>query len=90
MKKLPIKITFDSFVNSYFDKEYNEPTIKNLKIIYEQIEVNQIFGSVYIMKILGCSERTSRNLISKLREMDVIVAISGKGKGMYRFKYDQE
>lgn len=50
----------------------------------------QVFGSAYITKILGCSPRMSRNLILKLRAMNVVVSLSGKGKGMYRFMFKSE
>ena len=61
-----------------------------LREIYDQIDVNQIFGSSYIMKILDCSERTARNLLTKLKDMGAVVTVIGKGKGMYRFKYTVE
>ena len=89
-KKLPLKISIESVKNAYSDKGYNSPTISKLLEIYNQIEANQVFGTAYIVKTLDCSERTARNLLSKLKDMDVIVAVSGKGKGMYRFKYTSE
>ncbi len=95
-EKLPIKISIESYTRSYHDKGYSHPTIQNLKAIYNDIEVNQVFGSAYLVKILECSERTARGLIGKLKEMDVIVAVMGKGrgkgqgKGIYRFKYEDE
>jgi ATP-dependent DNA helicase RecG len=42
------------------------------------------------MKILNCSDRGARRLLIKLKEMNVVVVVSGKGKGMYRLKYDGE
>ena len=89
-QKLPIKLSMESFIQMYSDKGYNEPTILYLRDIYDQIEVNQIFGSSYIMKILDCSERTARNLLTKLKDMGAVVTVTGKGKGMYRFKYTIE
>lgn len=89
-ERLPIKMPFEIFVKRYEEHAYNEPTIISLQQIYEGIDVNQIFGSAYLVKILECSDRTARNLMAKLREMDVIVPVTGKGKGMYRFKYDNE
>lgn len=86
-QSMPVKLSIESFTEAYLDKGYNEPTIHNLHLIYEQIEVNQVFGSAYLMKIIECSERTARNLLSKLREMNVVEVVNGKGKGMYRFKY---
>ena len=95
-EKLPIKISIESYTRGFHDKGYSNPTIQNLKAIYDDIEVNQVFGSTYLVKILECSERTARGLMGKLKEMDVIVAVIGKGrgkgqgKGIYRFKYEGE
>ena len=83
---MPMKLSAESFVQAYINKGYRESTNHNLKAIYDQIETNQVFGSAYLMKILECSERTARVPVAKLREMDVVVPVSGKGKGMYRLK----
>ncbi|MGN1356548.1 MAG: hypothetical protein ACI4VX_02520, partial [Succinivibrionaceae bacterium] len=80
-------ITFNSLLKKM---SYSEVINSNLKLIYQQIEVNQIFGSKYIMKILNCSERTARNFMNMLKDMGILVAVVGKGKGNYRFKYDDE
>ena len=72
------------------EKHYNQATIKNIVTIYNDIEINQIFGTGYICKILACARSTGKYLMSKLREMDVVVPIKGKGKGQYRFKYKTE
>ena len=85
-----IKLSAISFNNLLNKMSYTEVINSNLKLIYQQIEGNQIFGSKYIMKILNCSERTARNLMNKLKDMGILVAVVGKGKGNYRFKYDDE
>lgn len=59
-----------------------------MKRVYDNMEANQVFSSVYIKKILECSEQTARNLITKLKETETIVPVTGKG--MYRFKYATE
>lgn len=87
---VPVKIPIEIFTKRYMEHSYNEPTILNLQHIYEAIDVSQVFGSAYLVKILGCSERTARNLMAKLREMDVVVPITGRGKGVYRFKNKDE
>ena len=93
-EKLPIKISIKSYVQTYLNKGYSEPTILKLNAIYDDIELNQVFGTAYLMKILECSERTARGLLAKLREMDVVIEVIGKGRGrsrgMYRFKYEGE
>ena len=42
------------------------------------------------MKELSCPDSTARNIIKKLRELDVLVDVKGMGKGKYRFKYEGE
>ena len=84
------KLSISFYKSAYEMFRYNEPTINYLNQLYYLIDANQVFGSAYISKILSCSERTGRNLISKLKEMEVIVAVKGKGKGVYRFKYNSE
>ena len=84
------KLPFDDYKNACQKLGYSATSIENLNRVYDLIEVNQVFGSLYIMKELRCSERTSRNLLAKLREMNVVVAVKGKGKGRYRFKYKSE
>jgi hypothetical protein len=93
-KMLPIKISVESYTQAYLDKGYSEPTVLNLNAVYDDIEVNQVFDSAYIMKILECSERTARGLLVKLKEMNVVISVVGKGKGrgrkIFRFKYETE
>ena len=97
-EKLPIKISMGAYTDSYRDKGYSEPTILSLMAIYNDIEVNQVFGSAYFMKILECSESTARRLLAKLKEMNVVIEVAGIGKGrgkgngrgIYRFKYESE
>ena len=63
------KLLKENFILAYSSKGYKEPTIINLCDIYDNVEVNQIFGTAYVMKTIRCSERTARNLISKLKEI---------------------
>lgn len=89
-KNIPMKIKPETFLTALDGKSCSRTTQKKLVQIYEVIDANQIFSTAYLVKILDCSERTARNLIIKLREMEVIVPVSGKGKGMYRFKLEKE
>ncbi len=82
----PMKISIEVLSQAYQDKGYNEPTVRNLMAIYEQMEARQVFNSAYLMKLLKCSERTARGLLAKLRDMNVVISVTGRGKGMYRFK----
>ncbi len=69
---------------------YNQPTISNIKKMYHEIDLNQIFNANYICKILSCSASTARYILLKLRTIDVVTPVTGKGKGQYRFKYKTE
>lgn len=51
---------------------------------------NQIFGASDIKRILKCSPSTASEIMSKMREMNAVMAVKGKGKGKYRFAYKDE
>ena len=53
--------------------------------VYDEIEKNQIFGTKEIKEILDCSPSTARAVMTKLRDMKVVKAVNGKGKGKYVF-----
>ncbi len=85
-KKLAIEI-----LNSAIEKQhYNEPTKTNIILVYNMIETNQIFGAPEVKDILKCSVSSSKDIMKKLRDMEVVVTVKGKGKGKYRFAYDTE
>ena len=84
------KISAAAFAQAYLDKGYREATIQTLDEVYDQLETNQVFGSAYLMKVLECPERAARRILAKLRSMNVVVPISGRGKGMYRLKNADE
>ncbi len=85
-KKLAIEI-----LNSAIEKQrYNEPTKANIILVYNMIETNQIFGAPEVKDILKCSVSSSKDIMKKLRDMEVVVTVKGKGKGKYRFAYDKE
>ena len=67
-----------------------DTTKDNLIKVYHEVSSRQVFGSSYIEKVLSCSTRTARNLMSKLRDIGAVVPVFGKGKGMYRFKFESE
>ena len=54
-------------------QKYNEPSKANILKVYDEIEKNQIFGTKEIKEMI------------KLRDMKVVKAVSGKGKGKYVF-----
>lgn len=86
----PVKLPVQAYARACLDRGYSEPTRLNLKLLYDQLDANQVFGSAYLVKMLECSQRTARGLLAKLREMNVVVPVAGKGKGMYRLKNADE
>ena len=84
------KLAIDVLKSAIKEKNYKEPTQRNLIQVYELIDGNQIFGTREIVEILNCSSSTAREIMSKLREMKVVCEIKGKGKGKYRLAYESE
>lgn len=61
----------------------------NIIKVYEEIGINQIFGAPEIENILRCSISIAKNVMKKLREMEVVEEVKGKGKGKYIFKMNK-
>lgn len=84
------KLAIEILKSAIEERKYKEPTQKKLIQIYETIEANQIFGTNEVVRVLNCAPSTARELMSKLREMDVVCVVKGKGKGKYRFLNEDE
>lgn len=69
---------------------YKNITKENIIKLYYEVETNQIIGNKEICEILKKSKSNSAEIIKKLKEIDVIVQVNGKGRGKYRFKYESE
>ena len=68
------------------NQRYSEPTRNNILKIYDALEKEQVFGAAEIKEILGCSDSTARAILMKMRDdMEIIVTVTGQGKGKYRF-----
>lgn len=76
------KSTVDRIKSAIEQQKYNEPSKANILKVYDEIEKNQIFGT---KEILDCSPSTARAVMTKLRDMKVVKAVNGKGKGKYVF-----
>lgn len=69
---------------------YNKPTLENILKVYENTDVDVVVSAPDVQRITQCSASTSKNIMNKMKKINVLVAISGQGKGKYRFKYDNE
>lgn len=62
---------------------------KNTKVnamhLFNQMGIDGIFGRSDIMEIVGISITAAGNLLAKLKDADLIQAVSGYGKGKYKF-----
>ena len=77
-------LTFD-FNAVIQNSRYSNNIRMNIIKLHEAIGT-EIFGNSVIVNILGCSEATASSYIKKMNEeLKVIVAVSGNGKGKYRF-----
>lgn len=79
------KSAIDMIKSAIAQQKYNEPSKANIFKVYDEIEKNQIFGTKEIKEILDCSPSTARAVMTKLRDMKVVKAVNGKGKGKYVF-----
>lgn len=84
------KLAIDELQSAIDRTNYNQPTKNNINQIYNGMESGQIFGTADIEKILHCSSSTARAIMSKMREMEVVVSVRGKGKGKYMFVYKEK
>ena len=53
-------------------KSYKLPTQENLLKVYDGIDAKQVFGASEIQRILDCFPTTSRAIMLKLREIEVV------------------
>ena len=80
------KLTIEEMRCALAKKSYKLPTQENLLKVYDGIDAKQVFGASEIQRILDCSPTTSRAIMLKLREMEVVEVVKGNGKGRYVFK----
>ena len=84
------KISLENLKQICRNKSYNITVIKSMEKLYSGIETDQVFGASDVEAILGCARSTAAEMMRKLRDMGVVVPITGKGKGKYRLKYEAE
>ena len=71
-------------------KKYNISSREKIKTLYNAINEGQSFSAATVRQITGCADSTARSLISKLKDIEVVVPVQGKGKGVFRFKTKTE
>lgn len=73
------KLTIEEMRCALAKKSYKLPTQENLLKVYDGIDVKQVFGASEIQRILDYSPTTSRAIMLKLREIEVVEAVKGNG-----------
>ena len=68
----------------------SQATIEKAKAVFASMGIDGIFGRSDIAAITNDSVTAAGNLITKLKNADLIEAVSGFGKGKYKFVTPKE
>lgn len=49
-------------------------------VVYNDTDTSQIFSATEIEKILNCSYTTAKEIMKKIRDIEVMVEVKGNGK----------
>ena len=66
--------------------DFSEKTRVHIYKLFEKFGFDAIFGRSTVMELLGLKESGAPKLLSNLIQADIIEAVSGHGKGRYKFK----
>lgn len=67
-------------------KEFSVKTTVHVYRLFEKFGDGGIFGRSATMELLGLKSSSASKFLSNLLQADIIEAVSGQGKGKYRFK----
>ncbi len=67
-------------------KVFSTKTFVHISALYEKFGVDGIFGRSAVIELLGLKNSSASKLISKLVEAEIIIPVTGFGKGKYKFK----
>lgn len=65
---------------------FNKIAKRNLSKFIRGIDAGEIFGVSRIREIVGCGASAAASALKKLQALELIVPVSGHGKGKFRFK----
>ena len=68
----------------------SQATIAKAKAVFANMDIDGVFGRSDIAVITNNSVTAAGNLITKLKNADLIEPVSGFGKGKYKFIYPKE
>ena len=65
--------------------ELSNKTVTNIVRLFSRFGYQVIFGRTEVMEVLGLSHSAASDLIKRLADLKITEAVSGMGKGKYRF-----
>lgn len=78
-------LTIDEIKSILETCNYSVPTKRKIMKVYKELGGNQIFSASDVVTILNCAPSTAGIIMTKLKDIQVITPVKGKGKGKYRF-----
>ncbi len=80
-KKVDIERTFAEKT-----KNFSAKTVIHIRRLFEEYGYEEVFGRSAIMKLFELKASGASKFLSNLMQADIIEAVSGHGKGRYKFK----
>ena len=77
------KQLFEQTLDPY---KLSTPTRKNIILLFEEVGSDGIFSRSEIKHTCDISDSQAGALLKKMKEMEIIEPIAGRGKGKFRFK----
>lgn len=71
------KVAIERIYELCREQNYNRPIMENILKVYENTDVDAVASTPDIERITQCSASTSKNIIKKLKKINVLVAVSG-------------
>lgn len=72
-------------------RSFNITTVEKIRILYMNFLIpDKSFSALSVRKLTSCADCIARSVISKLKDMDLLIPVLGQGKGVYRFKKSSE
>ncbi len=63
---------------------FNSPTKARIRKLVYALKFDEIFGASTVMDILSCKATAATAIIQRMRDLAIIDAVTGHGKGKYR------
>ena len=88
------KVAFEAkkaaFERSIFKIKINTPTKDKVLALFDCFEYERTFSRSDLIQMFGMAPSSAGKVISRLKELGLIKAVSGLGKGKYKFVNQQE